>query len=265
LPDDSEGQKADASSKRRGEAMFRTIVIILGVAAVAGFAVWLMVPWEARVETAGVLDVEADARQDPTPPEVMAVEGVDDEAEETVSETHEEQSSAVEPPAVVFAADGSILAGEYDDRTQVAGVNIYWSNSAETLRVGLVSPGTGYLAIGFDPENRMEGANFIVGYFDDGKVYIRDDYGTGTTSHAADSERGGEDNILSSGGAEWADQTIIEFVIPLDSGDAMDKPLLPGSTYTILVAYHDLLDGFAVRHSRRGVGSIELSALADDS
>lgn len=238
--------------------MLKTILIILGVAVAAGLAVWLIVPWEERVETSGVVDMEADAQEDPTPPEVTAVDGLD-EAGETVSEAPETQSDAIEPAAQGFAADGAILAGEYDDRTEVAGVNVYWSNSAETLRVGLVSSGSGYLAIGFDPEDGMEGANFIVGYIDDGKVYIRDDYGTGTTSHAADTERGGQDNILSSGGAEWADQTIIEFVIPLDSGDAMDKPLLPGSTYTILVAYHDLLDGFEVRHSRRGVGAIQLS------
>jgi len=104
----------------------------------------------------------------------------------------------------------------------------------------------------------MEGANYIIGYVEEGKGYIRDDYGNGTTSHIADTDRGGRDDITAFAGAEWPDQTILEFTIPLDSGDAMDKPLVPGSTYTVLLAYHDLQDGFALRHSRRGLGEIQL-------
>ena len=77
-------------------------------------------------------------------------------------------------------------------------------------------------------------------------------------AHTHDTNRGGYDNILASAGAEWPDETVIEFIIPLDSGDQYDKPLVPGNTYPILVAYHALRDGFSPMHSGRGLGEFTL-------
>jgi len=164
-------------------------------------------------------------------------------------------------PSPMWAVDGVVDLGEYAHSTTVVDVVVHWSNDASLLRIALESPGTGYVAIGFDPEQRMEGANYIIGYVEEGEAYVRDDFGTGPADHAPDTDRAGEDNILSSAGTEWADHTVLEFIIPLNSGDDMDKPLSPGGSYEILVAYHDLQDGFTVRHSRRGSGRIELDAV----
>ncbi|GAG15699.1 unnamed protein product [marine sediment metagenome] len=46
----------------------------------------------------------------------------------------------------------------------------------------------------------------------------------------------------------------MEFVISLATRGAMDKTLVPGETYGILVAYNNTSDSFAARHSRRGSG-----------
>jgi len=124
--------------------------------------------------------------------------------------------------------------------------------------VGLRSPGTGYIAIGFDPDHRMQGANYILCAVRNGQVVTRDDFGTGPLAHSSDVANGGRDNVLEAAGTERNGQTTVEFVIPLDSGDPMDKPLMPGSTYQVLVAYHNSSDDFSDRHSQRGVGEIRL-------
>ncbi len=158
----------------------------------------------------------------------------------------------------VTAIDGVIYAGEYAHSTEAAGFEIHWSNDARLLRVGLISPATGYLAIGFDPVNRMQGANVILGAVTDGKTVVRDDFGTEAVAHSPDVAGGGTNDILEAAGLEANGRTYLEFVIPLDSGDSMDKPLVPGNAYKVLVSYHETSDDFSTWHSRRGSGTITL-------
>ena len=169
---------------------------------------------------------------------------------------------SVEPIAVIpIAIDGVVFPGEYGHRTDAGGFEVHWSNDINFLRVGLVSPGTGYVAIGFDPDHRMKGANFILGAVDDGRLVVRDDYGDGSVRHTADTLLGGTNDILEAAGREEEGRTTVEFVIPLATRDPMDKTLVPGETYDILVAYHNTSDSFAARHSRRGSGTIRLDAV----
>ncbi|MCK5245655.1 hypothetical protein KAR02_02050, partial [Candidatus Bipolaricaulota bacterium] len=182
--------------------------------------------------------------------------------------TQPEQVSIPEPapePAVpatssssVPIVDGIIHTGEYAHAMEAGGFRVYWTNDAIVLRMGLFSPGTGYVAIGLDPDRRMEGANFIIGTVRNGQVDIRDDYGTASLSHGADIANGGTNDILAAAGRELSGQTTIEFIIPLNSGDRFDKPLVPGQTYSVLIAFHDTSDDFSARHSQRGSGEIRL-------
>ncbi len=167
-------------------------------------------------------------------------------------------TSATSASGPVTAIDGIIYAGEYAHSTEAAGFEIDWSNDARLLRVGLISPGTGYLAIGFDPVSRMQGANFILGAVIDGRTVTRDDFGTGAVAHSSDVAGGGTNDILEAAGFEVNGKTYLEFVIPLDSGDSMDRPLIPGHTYKVLIAYHETSDDFSAWHSRRGSGTITL-------
>jgi hypothetical protein len=160
------------------------------------------------------------------------------------------------PPAI--AVDGVIYADEYAHSTEAGGFQVHWSNDASYLRVGVISPGTGYVAIGFDPDDRMQGANFVLAAVRNGQVWTRDDYGHGVLAHAADVSLGGTDDILAAAGRETDGQTYVEFMIALDSGDRMDKPLVPGNTYDIVIAFHETSDDFDTYHSRRGAGKIRL-------
>ena len=167
-----------------------------------------------------------------------------------------EESAAPVPVAI----DGIVFDGEYAHRTNAGGFEVHWSNDINYLRVGLVSPGAGYVAIGFDPEYRMKGANVILGAVENGRVMVRDDYGDAPVSHSADVLLGGTNDILEAAGTERNGRTTVEFVIPLITRDPNDKTLVPGETYDILIAYHESSDSFAVRHSRRGAGTMRLDA-----
>jgi len=234
--------------------MSRTILLLLaGVAVVGAAAILLLI---APVEG---LEIEEIAEAITLPEETVAVM----EEEEAEPPAEEMDTPAVQESAAqrTYRIDGTIASGEYANQLTTAGIDVYWGNDAQLLWVGLVAPGTGYVSIGFDPDSQMQGANFILASMHEGVLTIRDDYGFEPLAHIADADRGGQDNVIDAAGNQWPDQTVVEFVIPLDSGDDFDKPLLPGQTYTVLLAYHSLLDDFSVRHTRRGSAQLQLDAV----
>lgn len=251
-------------------------LIVLGVLAalaVLGVVLLLVPPRDAAPSSPTPVAATTTAPVPPTPPVPPAAPALPPAVPPqaptpaTVSATPTPVAAAPVPPAPPSssgavgpstAVDGIIYAGEYSHNTRAAGFEIHWSNDAHTLRVGLISPGLGYLAIGFDPVNRMEGANYILGAVVDGRVTVRDDFGIGPVAHAPDAAIGGTNDVLEAAGCEVGGKTYLEFVIPLDSGDAKDKALIPGSTYKVLIAYHETSDEFGAWHSRRGSGSITL-------
>jgi hypothetical protein len=154
--------------------------------------------------------------------------------------------------------DGVIADGEYAHEVGAGAVRVLWRNDAESLWLALVGETTGWVAVGIDPENRMQGANFILGAVDGDTVSVWDAYGTAPVgAHPTDESLGGTNDILAFGGTERDGQTIIEVQIPLASGDAYDQDLAPGQTYAIIVAVGSA-DGFDARHSYRGAAEIAL-------
>ena len=160
-------------------------------------------------------------------------------------------------PEVSPTIDGVIEVDEYMHTTESSiGVTVHWTKTEDSVFVALDSPGLGWVAIGFDPDNAMRGANFIFGYVTSEGAFARDEYGTGLFSHGPDTGNGGTDDII-----EYAviqsDGTVLEFNIPLDSGDSKDKPLESGSSYSCLLAYSGT-DNFTTKHSKRGSVTITL-------
>jgi hypothetical protein len=155
------------------------------------------------------------------------------------------------PPRI----DGRIEKSEYRNALfdSVTDIELYWQNADSTLFVGLVSPGIGWVAIGFDPERKMQGANIIIAAIIDGELTIEDHFGSGQTSHRADPVS----QILAAAGIEEAGETSVEFAIPLaGGGDGVD--LEPGATVTTLLAYHETSDRLTSHHSKRSTIEILL-------
>ena len=146
---------------------------------------------------------------------------------------------------VLFA--GALYAQDFN-KAEKKGFIVEWTVTGENLSVRLTAPTQGWLAIGFGPEKKMQGANIIIAYVKNDELFIRDDYGNSQIAHKEDKSSGGTDNIISASGFEKDKTTTVEFQIPLDSGDTRDKALVPGNTYKIIIA-SGRSDNFTSRHN----------------
>lgn len=200
----------------------------------------------------------ADEGAEPAEPtEPMATEGATPTEEPAATE--EPATEAPTESAAEWEADGVIAEGEYAHEATIGEVRLWWRNDAEYLYLAMEASTTGWISVGLDPENRMQGANFIFGAVTDGEAQIWDAYGTAPTgnTHPADEDLGGTDDIVAYAGVEEDGVTRFEVQIPLDSGDEYDKPLEAGGTHAVIVAVGSS-DSFAAPHVSRAAGSITL-------
>jgi hypothetical protein len=159
--------------------------------------------------------------------------------------------------STVHGGDGGNPEQERNDQgyweITKADITLQWKVAETELEIILSAPTDGWVAVGFDPSNRMRGANFILGKVEDGRLVVRDDFGSGPTVHVRDSRQ----DVTSIDGTEQGGKTTVRFSIPLDSGDSQDKPLVQGRSYTVLLAY-GRNDSFNQRHATRTSVTITL-------
>jgi hypothetical protein len=178
----------------------------------------------------------------------------------TPAEAGEPTATLTPPEEPVWTSDGAIGEGEYAHQTEAAGVALHWANDAQYLYGALEAQTEGWVAVGFDPEDRMQGANYIFGYVSGDRTTVEDMFGVrpfGPGSHPSDEQLGGQNHVAEFGGLEEGGRTLIEFKIPLDSGDEYDKPLRAGSTYPILLAMGPS-DSIMMYHSGRDYSEITI-------
>ncbi len=145
--------------------------------------------------------------------------------------------------------DGNITLDEYEGSFFESNTTImvFWEHDGAELSVGLISPGVGWVALGIGEE--MNNSNIIMGGSAINQSYCYDLVGEEET-HFKDTNRGGTEDILEYAATENETHTILEFVIPLDSGDELDQLLLENMTYGMFFAYHDTDDGYTIITAR---------------
>ncbi|HMA99713.1 MAG TPA: DOMON domain-containing protein [Spirochaetota bacterium] len=131
-----------------------------------------------------------------------------------------------------------------------AGITLEWQIQSNYLKLKISAPTTGWVAVGFEPKKMMKDADFIIGYISDGKVVIKDHYGSRYISHEPDTELGGTDDILDPRGRQQDGTTTLSCKIPLRNQDEYDAVLKPGRETTVLLAYGDR-DNFRSKHKVR--------------
>jgi len=199
-------------------------------------------------------DHNANGRYDPPPIDHAWRLAIDDASSNvSLNFSHNTDFTDIAWPPFI---DGVISAGEYRHTLtdSATGIELSWQHDGSSLYVGLVSQGTGWVAIGFDPEQRMKGANIIIAAVDNGGAVARDHFGTSPTGHREDSQS----EIIQVAGSESGGKTVIEFSIPLQSDDPSDKGLAQGQTVPIILAYHATSDSFSARHTKRSTTQITL-------
>lgn len=153
-----------------------------------------------------------------------------------------------------------LLAASYTHSLDIQKMNFSWNVNGDKLEVKLSAPTTGWVAIGFNPTSKMKGADIVIGYVKDGKVKIKDEYGTAATQHKSDTKVGGSDNVTVIGGSEENGVTTIEFAIPLNSGDDKDTVIDPAADTVVIVAYGSERDSFKVKHKFRDTLTVNLAS-----
>ena len=168
------------------------------------------------------------------------------------------------PAAMIFAGGSQEESTpEVSDRLAQVEPDWYvtWEFIDDEIIFTMAAPTTGWVSIGFNPSQRMRDAAFVIGYIDNnGDVQIREDYGTGNTSHASDISLGGTEDVRVLSGTTEEGKTVITFALPLDSGDSYDVVFTPGETYTMLLAYGpEGAQNFTARHRSRTSLEVQLN------
>lgn len=160
---------------------------------------------------------------------------------------------------VIRAADGVIADDEYAHQVTIGQVTLYWSNDAVYLYLAAEAQTSGWLGVGLDPQNQMQGADFIIAAAEGDALAVYDAFGQAPVgaTHPQDATIGGSDDLIASAVLRQDGWMRFEVQKPLDSGDAYDRALQPGNTYSVIVATGTDTQ-FNSRHSFRAAGEITL-------
>ena len=153
--------------------------------------------------------------------------------------------------------DGVIADNEYAQMQQFGEFEVYSRIDDDKVRMALKAKTNGYVAIGFEPAQRMQDADIILGFVKDGKATVADMFSTGPTGpHPPDEQQGGKNDVTVFGGNNKDGVTIIEFERKLDTGDAKDKVIKIGDNKIIWAISEEA--AFSGKHSKRGGGVLKL-------
>lgn len=161
---------------------------------------------------------------------------------------------------IIMVCTGNLFAAEYDHEASSRGITMSWKVDGANLHVKLKARTTGWVAVGFNPTDQMKGADFIMGYVDEGKVEIKDEYGDEQRNHSEDEKLGGTSDVTVVGGEEKDGSTTIEFTIPLNSGDKYDSVINPDGETIVLLAYGGRRDSFMPKHKFRTALKVNLAS-----
>lgn len=160
---------------------------------------------------------------------------------------------------LVFFITG-VVAGEYDHELVDKNFTFAWKVDGENLAVKMSAKTEGWVGIGFNPSEKMMGANFVVGYVKKGKAKLIDDFGTKKNAHKSDKKLGGSEDAVLVAGAEDGGVTTIEFTIPLKSGDKYDADIVADGDNVVLLAYGAGRDSFKAKHKYRSTFKVNLAS-----
>lgn len=128
--------------------------------------------------------------------------------------------------------------------------HLEWMADGSSLNIVVSAPTEGWVAVGFDPTNKMKDANILIGYVESGKAVVEDHYGNTQFSHRSDLDFGGSRDVSEVSGQESSGTTELSFTIPLNSGDQYDRPLVVGETHKVILAYGKR-DNLSSKHKER--------------
>ncbi len=153
----------------------------------------------------------------------------------------------------------NLIAQDYDHEIKLKTMSFAWSIAGENLNVKLSAKTKSWVGIGFNPTDKMKGANYILGYVKRGKAKFQDGFGVRPLEHIKDELVNGTKNISNESGTEENGVTTVQFTIPLDTGEKADGKIETGKMITVLLAYGNKRDNFTSKHKYRTTLRVNLS------
>jgi len=154
-------------------------------------------------------------------------------------------------------------AASYDHEVKGKNISFAWKIDGTTLNGKISAKTDGWVAVGFNPSDKMKDANIVIGYVKNGRVTLDDQFGDKMTGHSADKDLGGTNDVTLVSGTEEGGMTTIEFTMPMDSGDKYDRVLTADADTTLLLAYGPDRDSLRPHHQWRGAKIVNLSTGAE--
>jgi hypothetical protein len=156
-----------------------------------------------------------------------------------------------------WKADGLIADNEYAKMQSFGEIEVYSRIDGEKVRIALKAKTNGYVAIGFDPSNKMKDADIILGFVKDGKAVVYDMFSPGTTgTHPPKDEQGGKIDVTVFGGSKKDGVTVIEFERLLVTGNPRGKEIKVGDNKIIWSV--GSTEDATEKHVTRGSGILKL-------
>lgn len=150
-------------------------------------------------------------------------------------------------------------SGSYANTRLLAGDNfrISWTNTDDTISIGIKGKTTGWIAIALSPTLSKGGADLIIGAVTGGQVILIDSYSPGYSGgHPRDASSGGTDDLYDIRGSESGGVTTIEFKRKINTLDSRDVAFQHGSNPFLFAMGPD--DTMASEHSLVGAGEITI-------
>ena len=160
--------------------------------------------------------------------------------------------------------DGAVADGEYANTVthEESGFTISWTVDGDTIHVALQGTSSGWIGIGWAGEqtNRKAGFDQHIFTVQDGAPVALDMYQDGARGEPdLDTADGGTESLTAFAATYEGEAWTVEFSRPLDTGEATDVAIVPGTAMIVAVAHGDTMDTSREhdRSSRGGAYYIE--------
>jgi len=112
-------------------------------------------------------------------------------------------------------------------------IQIRYEWEGDSLYIQLQAPTQGWIAIGFNQQNDILGSDLLQFAVSDGQIHWEDQYVSAPQMHPPDERQ----NLRLIRFSETADQTLVAFKIPANSGDPLDFVHHPHRPFWLIAAY----------------------------
>lgn len=116
-------------------------------------------------------------------------------------------------------------------------MTVKWKIEAEVIHFEMEAPTDGWVAIGFNQTSSLTGTYLLMGRVKNGVAEVVEHYTAKPGSYQPIIQYGVPSQTTHISGTEAEKMTRLKFVIPMAAASKYHKNLLPGTPWTLLMAY----------------------------